>query len=335
MEQRQLGRQGLSVSAQGLGCMGMSFGYGPSDEAESIRTLHRAIDLGITFFDTAEVYGPYLNEELLGRALAAHKGRVMIATKFGFDILPTGTPRERMGPPNSRPKKIRASVEGSLRRLGVEAIDLLYQHRVDPLVPIEEVVGTMGRLVEEGKVRFLGLSEAGSDVIRRAHVVHPINVVQCEYSLFSRDVEAEILPACETLGIGFVAHSPLGRGLLVGSQATVTKADDDFRRQIPRFQGEAADANRLLVAALEKIAVERSVSPAQLAIAWVMAQGQSIVAIPGARKVKHLEQNAGAALLTLSRADLNAISSAIPLGQVQGIRYDARNMTLVAPSLSS
>ncbi|PTQ13125.1 aldo/keto reductase [Sphingomonas oleivorans] len=330
MELRRLGRNGLEVSAIGLGCMGMSHAYGASDEADSIRTLHRAAEIGVTFFDTAEVYGPYTNEELVGRALRPIRDQVVIATKFGFKILPEGTARERMAGVDSRPEHIREAVEGSLKRLGIETIDLLYQHRVDPDVPIEDVVGTMAVLVAEGKVRHLGLSEASAATIRRAHAVHPIAAVQSEYSLWTRGLEAEVLPVCRELGIGLVPFSPLGRGFLTGKLAPAeTLPADDFRRTLPRFQAEAAAANRLLVAELERLAEPRGATPAQLALAWLLAQGDNIVPIPGARKVRHLEENAASADLVLTADELAAIDRAVPETAVAGDRYNPRDLSMV------
>ncbi|ANK83929.1 MULTISPECIES: aldo/keto reductase [unclassified Rhizobium] len=321
MKTRKLGND-LSVSAVGLGCMGMSFAYGASDEAESVRTLHRAVDLGVTFFDTAEVYGPFTNEVLLGRALKPFRDRVVIATKFGFKIDTSQAGAAAIAGVDSRPEHVRAVAEASLKRLGIETIDLLYQHRVDPNVPIEETVGAMAKLVKEGKVRALGLSEAGSATIRRAHAVHPIAALQSEYSLWTRDPEEDVLATCRELGIGFVPYSPLGRGFLTGA---IRKADDlatdDFRRQVPRFQAENFDANVALVATLEKLAAAKGVTAAQLALAWVLNQGDDIVPIPGARKLHHLEQNVAAADITLSTEEIDQLGEAIPAAQVAGKRY--------------
>ncbi|ARM10558.1 MULTISPECIES: aldo/keto reductase [Rhizobium] len=321
MKTRKLGND-LTVSTVGLGCMGMSFAYGASDEAESIRTLNRAVDLGVTFFDTAEVYGPFTNEILLGKALKPHRDRVVIATKFGFKIDTSQAGAAAIAGVDSRPEHVRAVAEASLKRLGIETIDLLYQHRVDPNVPIEETVGVMAELVREGKVRALGLSEAGSATIRRAHAVHPIAALQSEYSLWTRDPEEDVLATCRELGIGFVPYSPLGRGFLTGA---IRKADDlaadDFRRQVPRFQAENFDANAALVATLERLAAEKGVTAAQLALAWVLSQGDDIVPIPGARKLHHLEQNAAAADISLSAAELQQLGEAIPAAQVAGKRY--------------
>ena len=328
MKTRKLGND-LTVSAVGLGCMGMSFAYGASDDAESIRTLHRAIDLGVTFFDTAEVYGPFTNEALLGKALKPFRDRVVIATKFGFKI-DTGKPgAAAISGVDSRPEHVRAVAEASLKRLGIETIDLFYQHRVDPNVPIEETVGAMAELVKEGKVRALGLSEAGSATIRRAHAVHPIAALQSEYSLWTRDPEEEVLATCRELGIGFVPYSPLGRGFLTGA---IRKAEDlgadDFRRQLPRFQAENFDTNAALVATIENLAAEKGVTAAQMALAWVLNQGDDIVPIPGARKLHHLEQNAAAADIVLSPAELARLEEVIPAGQVAGKRYSDASLAM-------
>ncbi|MES2074562.1 MAG: aldo/keto reductase [Pseudomonadota bacterium] len=330
MKTRTLGSTGLSVSAIGLGCMGMSFAYGGADEAESIRTLHRAVELGVTMFDTAEVYGPYANEELLARALRGLRGKVCIATKFGFRIGTQGQGMQRVTGVDSRPEQVRAAVEGSLSRLGVEVIDLLYQHRVDPAVPIEEVVGVMAELVREGKVLHLGLSEASADTLRRACAVHPIAALQSEYSLWSREVEDEVLPACRALGVGFVPYSPLGRGFLTGQLgSTEGLAADDYRRGLPRFQEAALRANAPLVARLEQLAAARGVSAAQLALAWLLGQGEQIVPIPGVRRLANLEQNVAAAELVLSAAELAAIGAAVPAGAVRGERYSEQEMAMV------
>ncbi|PDT04099.1 aldo/keto reductase [Rhizobium chutanense] len=321
MKTRKLGNE-LTVSAVGLGCMGMSFAYGASDEAESVRTLNRAVDLGVTFFDTAEVYGPFTNEVLLGKALKPFRDRVVIATKFGFKIDTSQAGAAAIAGVDSRPEHVREVTEASLKRLGIETIDLLYQHRVDPNVPIEETVGVMAELVREGKVRALGLSEAGSATIRRAHAVHPIAALQSEYSLWTRDPEEDVLATCRELGIGFVPYSPLGRGFLTGAiRKPEDLAADDFRRQVPRFQADNFDANAALVATLEELAAEKGVTAAQLALAWVLGQGDDIVPIPGARKLHHLEQNAAAADITLSAAELEQLGRIIPLGEVAGKRY--------------
>ncbi|MBY5832486.1 aldo/keto reductase [Rhizobium ruizarguesonis] len=328
MKSRKLGND-LTVSAVGLGCMGMSFAYGASDDAESIKTLHRAIDLGVTFFDTAEVYGPFTNEVLLGKALKPFRDRVVIATKFGFKIDASKPGTAAITGVDSRPEHVRAVAEASLKRLGIETIDLLYQHRVDPNVPIEDTVGVMAELVKEGKVQALGLSEAGSATIRRAHAVHPIAALQSEYSLWTRDPEEEVLATCRELGIGFVPYSPLGRGFLTGAIRKVEDlAADDFRRQVPRFQAENFDANAALVATLERLAAEKGVTAAQLALAWVLNQGDDIVPIPGARKLHHLEQNAAAADIVLSPAELARLEEVIPAGQVAGKRYSDASLAM-------
>lgn len=325
MKHRQLGT--LDVSALGLGCMGMSHAYGPSgDETAAIDTLHRAVDLGITLFDTAEVYGPYRNEILLGKALKPVRDKVAIATKFGFRIDPAKPSAEMITGTDSRPENVRAVAEASLKRLGIEVIDLYYQHRVDPAVPIEETVGAMAELVQAGKVKALGLSEAGSETIRRAHAVHPIAAVQSEYSLWTRDVEENgVLETCRTLGIGFVPFSPLGRGVLTGALKKLDGlADDDFRRSLPRFAAENFDANLALVALLEEMAAEKGVAPAQLALAWVLAQGDFIVPIPGASKVPHLEQNAAAAEIVLTPEEAARLGDLLSPAKVAGGRYSQR-----------
>lgn len=320
-QRRNLGSE-LSVFPVGLGCMGMSHGYGGQDEADAIRTLHRAVELGVDFFDTAEVYGPFTNEVLVGKALGPFRDRVKIATKFGFNIdeTPEG-PKQQPGL-NSRPEHLRAVCEASLKRLGVETIDLFYQHRVDPDVPIEETVGAMAGLVREGKVRALGLSEAGADTIRRAHAVHPIAAVQSEYSLWTRDPEDEVLGVCRELGIGFVPFSPLGRGFLAGAiRSTDQLGDKDFRRGLPRFEAENLAKNLAVVERLERLAADKGVSAAQLALAWVLAQGDFIVPIPGSRRIANLEQNVAAAGVKLSGADLAEIGGLVSPDQIAGARY--------------
>jgi aryl-alcohol dehydrogenase-like predicted oxidoreductase len=329
MKTRKLGTE-LSVYPVGLGCMGMSFAYGGQEESAAIATLRRAVDLGVTLFDTAEVYGPYDNEILLGKALKPVRDKVVIATKFGFKISRDGEGPARMTGVDSRPEHVKAVAEASLKRLGVDVIDLYYQHRVDPTVPIEETVGAMAELVREGKVRALGLSEASATTIRRAHAVHPIAAVQSEYSLWSREPEAQVFSACRELGIGFVPYSPLGRGLLTG---TISKPDqltaDDWRHTLPRFQAEAMAANAAIVDELAAIAARKGVTTAQLALAWVLHQGDFIVPIPGARKIANLEQNAAAAQIVLTEADLAAIQKAVTPERVMGKRYTEAALALV------
>ena len=330
MEHRTLGNSGLRVAPIGLGCMGMSFAYGGADEATSLRVLHRAVELGVSLIDTAEVYGPYANEDLVGRALKELRGKVHIATKFGFKILPHGQGVERMVGVDSRPEHIVQAVEASLSRLGIECIDLLYQHRVDPAVPIEDVVGTMAGLVRAGKVRHLGLSEVSATTLRRAHAVHPIAAVQSEYSLWSRDVEAEVLPACRALGIGFVPYSPLGRGFLTGQlTSSAALAPDDYRHSLPRFQPSAMAANAKAVAELQRLAAARGATAAQLALAWLLAQGTDIVPIPGARSLVHLEENVAAGQIKLSESELAAIGAAIAPASVLGARYPDVELAMV------
>ena len=330
MKQRKLGNSGMQVSAIGLGCMGMSFAYGGGDDATSVRTLRRAVDLGVTFIDTAEMYGPYVNEELVGKALKDVRGQVQIATKFGFRILPHGEGMQRMAGVDSRPEHVRAAVAGSLRRLGVDAIDLLYQHRPDPSVPVEEVVGVMADLVREGKVRHLGLSEVSAETVRRAHAVHPIAAVQSEYSLWSRDPEHHVLPVCRELGIGFVPYSPLGRGFLTGAMiSTEALAADDFRRTLPRFQDAAFRDNLALFARLRQLADGHGVTMAQLALAWLLHQDERIVPIPGARQIGHLEENAAAAAVKLDVAELAAIDAIFSATSVHGARYAQGDLDLL------
>ncbi|MFD1985017.1 aldo/keto reductase [Mesorhizobium newzealandense] len=329
MQTRKLGTE-LNVYPVGLGCMGMSFGYGGQAEADAIATLHRAVDIGVNFFDTAEVYGPYENEILLGKALKSVRHHLTIATKFGFRILEEGTGTERMAGVDSRPEHVKAVAEASLKRLGTDVIDLYYQHRVDPNVPIEDTVGAMAELVREGKVRALGLSEASAATIRRAHAVHPISAVQSEYSLWSRDPEDEVFAVCRELGIGFVPYSPLGRGLLTGTIAKPEALnDDDWRRGLPRFQADAMAANAAVIATLEKMAADKGVTSAQLALAWVLHQGDFIVPIPGARKIHHLEQNTAAAGIELSAAEVQAIGDALSPDKVTGKRYTEELLALV------
>jgi aryl-alcohol dehydrogenase-like predicted oxidoreductase len=320
MQKRRLGNEGLEVSAQGLGCMGMSEFYGSADEGEAIATIQRALDLGISFLDTADMYGPFTNEKLVGRAIAGRRDEVVLATKFGNE---RGEDGSFLGI-NGKPDYVRAACDASLERLGVEHIDLYYQHRVDKTVPIEDTVGAMSELVEAGKVRHLGLSEASPETIRRAHAVHPITALQTEYSLFTRDLEDEILPTLRELGIGLVPYSPLGRGLLTGAIAGPdTLAGDDSRRSgfFPRFTGEALDANLALVAKVREIADAKGATPGQLALAWVLAQGDDVVPIPGTKRVKYLEENVGAAAVTLTAEDLAGLEEAVPRGAVVGDRY--------------
>ena len=327
MKTRQLGRSGLTVSALGLGCMGMSDFYGGQDDAESTRTLHRALELGVTFFDTADMYGPHKNEELLGRAFKGRRAGVVLATKFGIER-DLNDPTKRGI--NGRPEYVRAACEGSLKRLGTDHIDLYYQHRVDPNTPIEDTVGAMSRLVEEGKVRFLGLSEAAPATIRRAVAVHPIAALQTEFSLWSRDPEDEILPAIRELGVGFVPYSPLGRGFLTGQ---ITKfedlAADDYRRNTPRFQGDNFQKNLDLVARINDLARQKHCTASQLALAWVLAQGSDIVPIPGTKRVQYLEENLGALEVELSKQELAQLDEIAPKGAAAGPRYPAAMMATV------
>jgi aryl-alcohol dehydrogenase-like predicted oxidoreductase len=319
MDTRTLGPNGPEVSALGLGCMGMSEFYGPADEAESIATIHRALDLGITFLDTADMYGPYRNEELLAKALIGHRQGVFLATKFGIVRNPADPSARGV---NGRPEYVKQSCEGSLRRLGTDHIDLYYQHRMDPAVPVEDTAGAMADLVREGKVRFIGLSEAGAQTIRRAHAVHPLTALQSEYSLWTRDPEGEILRTVRELGIGFVAYSPLGRGFLTARiRRTDDLAPDDFRRGSPRFQEENLPANLELVGRVEAFAMGKGVSPGQVALAWVLAQGKHIVPIPGTTRRKHLEENVAALDLRLSFQELAELDAAVPPGAASGLRY--------------
>jgi aryl-alcohol dehydrogenase-like predicted oxidoreductase len=320
LKTRRLGP--LTVSAVGLGCMGMSHAYGGQDEEDAIRTLHRAVDLGVSLFDTAEIYGPFDNEILVGKALKPFRDKVAIATKFGFRLDPAKTGADAMDGLDSRPQHVREVAEASLKRLGVEVIDLFYQHRVDPQVPIEDTVGAMAELVKEGKVRALGLSEADADTVRRAHAVHPIAALQSEYSLWTRDPEGEILDTCRQLGIGFVPFSPLGRGFLTG---TIRKPEDfganDFRHKLPRFSPQNMAANASLVKLLEEMAATKGVTAAQLALAWVVNQGDFIVPIPGARKIAHLEQNVAAAGIALSPEEIRTLGDLLAPEKFAGKRY--------------
>jgi aryl-alcohol dehydrogenase-like predicted oxidoreductase len=328
MQKRKLGKSNLEVSALGLGCMGMSFSYGPpKDKQEMTALLHAAVDRGITFFDTAEVYGPFTNEELLGEALAPFRKQLVIATKFGFDLDPNLDPRGLKGLPglNSRPEHIKAAVEGSLKRLKIDFIDLLYQHRVDLAVPIEDVAGAVKELIQSGKVKYFGLSEAGVKTIRRAHAVQPVTALQSEYSLWWRKPEAEVIPTLEELGIGLVPYSPLGKGFLTGAMNEGTKLDStDFRSTLPRFTPEAMKVNQALIDLLSEIAQRKKATPAQIALAWLLAQKPWIVPIPGTTKLHRLEENNGAVAIELTSDDLRDIDSAAAKITVQGARYPER-----------
>ncbi|HYM77298.1 MAG TPA: aldo/keto reductase [Candidatus Dormibacteraeota bacterium] len=321
MQKRKLGNSNLEVSALGLGCMGMSFSYGPpKDKKEMTAVLRAAVERGITFFDTAEVYGPYLNEELLGEALSPFRGQVIIATKFAYELKPDGSPGWiRL---NSQPEHIRRSIEGSLKRLRVDAIDLYYQHRVDPETPIEDTAGAVKELIQQGKVKYFGMSEAAAKTIRRAHAVQPVTAVQSEYSLWFRDREKDLLPTLEELGIGFVPYSPLGKGFLTGKMDENTPLDStDFRSTLPRFTPENRKANQALVDLLARIAQQKKATPAQIALAWLLAQKPWIVPIPGTTKLQRLEENIGAAAVELTAGDLREIDSAASQITVQGARY--------------
>ncbi len=328
MKKRTLGPQGPQVSAIGLGCMGMSAFYGRGDDEESVRTIHRALDLGCNFLDTSDMYGPHTNEELVGRAIAGRRDEVFLATKFGIRLEPgsEGAPPKRSI--DGSPDYVRSACEGSLQRLGVEHIDLYYQHRVDPGTPIEETVGAMAELVAAGKVRHLGLSEASAETIRRAHAVHPITAVQTEYSLWTRDLEQEILPTLSELGIGLVAYSPLGRGFLSGRFSSPEELDEnDFRRYGPRFNGENLQANRLLAERVGELAREKGITPGQLALAWVLHRSEYVVPIPGTKRVAYLEENIAAAEVELTGEEVERIAAEVPAAA--GDRYDAQGMQTV------
>ena len=325
LKKRKLGNQGLEVSEIGLGCMGMSQSYGTPNDQESIATIHRAIELGVTFFDTAEVYGPYTNERLLGTALKGQREKATVATKFGFKII-----NNKIEGVNSHPKQIKQVVEESLQRLGFEYIDVLYQHRVDPAIPIEDVIGAMSQLVKEGKVRFLGLSEASEKTIRRAHKIHPISVLQSEYSLWERNLEEHIIPLLKVLNIGLVPFCPLGRGFLTGS---VMRAEDypegDYRRGDPRFQGKNFEANQRVASIIQEMAKAKKVTPAQIALAWLLHKGNDLVPIPGTKRRVYLEENVNAAKLALSEADMKKLNEELPPGITTGPRYNEQQITFI------
>lgn len=328
LEQRALGTQGLNVSELGLGCMGMSFAYGPGErnDADSIATIHRAIDLGVTFFDTAEAYGPFTNEELLAKALKGKRDHVTLATKFGFTFDEKGA----IDGVNSRPAHIRVAIEGSLMRLKTDRIDLIYQHRVDPNVPIEEVVGAMTEMIDEGKVRFLGLSEAGEQMIRRAHAIHPISALQSEYSLWERNLEEKIIPTLRELKIGLVPFAPLGRGFLTGNVKRAEEyPENDYRRNDPRYQGYNFDANMRAAQSVVEIAKAHNAKPSQVALAWLLAKGNDIAPIPGTKRVSYLEENVGAANVHLSQPDIERLDAALATENVSGARYTERQAAMV------
>lgn len=325
LKKRKLGQQGLEVSELGLGCMGMSQSYGERDESESIATIHRALECGINFFDTAEVYGPYINEQLLGRTLKKYRDQVVIATKFGFDIS-----NGKIVGVNSHPLHIQKAVDGSLQRLGLEYIDLLYQHRVDPNIPIEDVIEVMAKLVEAGKIRFLGLSEAGADTIRRAHSIYPISVLQSEYSFWERNLEISIMPLMRELGIGLVPFAPLGRGFLAG---TAKRAEEypvnDFRHESPRLQGQNYDTNLKVISILRSMADRKHATLAQVALAWLLHKGNDIVPIPGTKHRKYLEENIGATAISLSAIEMNELDESLTQDMVVGSRYNEQHMALI------
>ena len=326
MRQRSLGSEGLTVPELGLGCMGMSEFYGTGDEDESVATIHRAIEVGVTFLDTADMYGPFTNERLVGKAIANRRDEIVLATKFGNERAEDGT---RMGV-NGRPEYVREACAASLKRLGVDYVDLYYQHRVDPDTPVEETWGAMKELVEAGKVRFLGISEAAPETIRRAHEVHPISALQTEYSLWSRDVEDEVLPTVRELGIGFVAYSPLGRGFLTGQiRRFEDLAEDDYRRSSPRFRGENFEKNLQLVDRVREMADEKDLTPGQIALAWLLHQGEDVVPIPGTKRREYLEENAAAVNVTLTDEDLRRIEEVMPKGVAAGERYGEAGMSTV------
>ncbi len=331
MEQRKLGSQGLTVSAQGLGCMGMSDFYGTRDEAESIATIHRALDMGVTFLDTSDMYGPFTNEELVGKAIKGRRNNVVVATKFG--IMRSQPVKGGWAPItgiSGRPEYARSACDASLKRLRVDHIDLYYQHRVDSEVPIEETVGAMSDLVSAGKVCYIGLSEASAQTIRRAHVIHPVTALQSEYSIWSRDPEDEVLPTLRELGIGFVAYSPLGRGFLTGQiKSPDDFAADDYRRNSPRFQGENFTKNLELVEQITAIAMRKGITPGQLALAWVLAQGDDIVPIPGTKRRKYLDENISAGKVTISEDEMSEIAEALPKGAAAGGRYPEAMMAFL------
>jgi len=331
LEQKTLGTQGLTVSAQGLGCMGMSDFYGGRDEAESIATIHHALELGVNFLDTSDMYGPFTNEELVGKAIKGRRNRVVLATKFGImRARPSSSGWAPITGISGRPEYVRSACDASLKRLGVDHIDLYYQHRVDTEVPIEETVGAMSDLVSAGKVCYIGLSEAGVRTIRRAHAVHPVSALQSEYSLWTRDPEEEVLPTLRELGIGFVAYSPLGRGFLTGQLKSPDDfAEDDYRRNSPRFQGENFSINRELVGRITAIAERKGITPGQLALAWVMAQGSDIVPIPGTKRRKYLEENIASGAMTISAAEMAEIAAALPKDAAAGDRYPASMMGFI------